>query len=83
MTLRVTLEIVPFGDEDKKRKIRQLDIFNMGYIDRGYCEYGVIEIDSENNTGGLYEKTIYHVRDQGALVLVQRILDELILPDNT
>lgn len=83
MTLRVTLEIVPFGDEDKKYKIRQLDIFNIGKIDRGYYEYGVIEIDPEKNTGGLYQETVYHVRDQGALGLVQRVLDQIVLPDHT
>ena len=85
MTLRVTIEIVPFGDEDKKRIIRQLDIFNMGPVSSpdgwslgGYHEYGVIDIDPENNTGGLYQETIPHRRREGAPALVAKVLHHLI-----
>jgi len=89
MTLRVTLEIVPFGDEDKKYKIRQLDIFNMGIApptkegwDRGgYHEYGVIDIDPEKNTGGLYQETVLHRRWEGACELVAKVIYGLILPN--
>jgi hypothetical protein len=94
MTLRVTLEIVPFGDESKKRVIRQLDIFNMGVAaptedgwDRGgYYEYGIIDIDHEKNTGGLYEETVLHRRWEGVCELVAKVIYGLILPneiDNT
>lgn len=89
MTLRVTLEIVPFGDETKKRVIRQLDIFNMGIAkptedgwDRGgYHEYGVIDIDPEKNTGGLYQETVMHRRWEGATALVGKVLHHLIQPN--
>jgi hypothetical protein len=79
MTLRVTLEIVPFGDETKKRTIRQLDIFNMGQVPgSNNYEYGVIDIDPEKNTGGLYQETVYHLRDHGASALVSKVLRYLI-----
>lgn len=91
MTLRVTLEIVPFGDEDKKYKIGQLDIFNMGIAqptpdgwDRGgYHEYGVIQLDPEKNTGGLYTTSVFHRRWDGAWSLVAKIIDDLIRPNHT
>jgi hypothetical protein len=46
MTLRVTLEIVPFGDETLKREIYRLDISNIGLVrNEGFghevCKYKV------------------------------------------
>ena len=35
MTLRATLEIVPYGDETAKREIYRLDISNIGLVERG------------------------------------------------
>lgn len=88
MTLRVTLEIVPFGDESQKRVIRQLDIFNMGvdaspdgWVTGGYHRYGVIDIDPEKNTGGLYQETVLHRRWEGATALVAKVLHHLIQPN--
>lgn len=73
MTLRVKLEIVPYGDEDKAREIGRLDIFNKtgGIVSR----YGVIEMTP--GTGGLHNKEILHRRDLGAWKLVKDALDEL------
>lgn len=50
MTLRVTLEIVPYGDENHKRSISRLNISNVGVVrDEGFghliCRYQV-EIQS-------------------------------------
>lgn len=74
MTLRVTLEIVPFGDEDRKYKIGQLDIFNKGRVDMHHYQYGIIQLDPKANTGGMYKIDIIHCREDGAWELVQKVL---------
>jgi len=74
MTLRLTLEIVPFGEEDKKYTIRQFDIFNKGQAEFGHYEYGVIDLGGDRDLPGLYDKEIFHRRDLGAEVLAQKVL---------
>lgn len=78
MTLRVKVEIVPFGDEAKAYEIGRLDIFNKGHADFGHCEYGVILIEPEKNEAGLLEKTILHRRSLGSWKLIEKVLKELI-----
>lgn len=83
MTLRVTLEIVPYGDETRKRVISRLDIFNMGRAsgeDVGVCEYGIIHIDNEKNTAGLYEETVLHQVEHGAWDLIENALRNVVSP---
>lgn len=75
MTLRVKLEIVPFGDEDKAYEIGRLDIFNKGSAAFGHYEYGIIEIDPEKKEAGLYQNTVVHRRHLGAWALVSKVLD--------
>lgn len=83
MTLRVKLEVVPFGDEAKAYEIGRLDIFNKGiappspdgWDQGGYHEYGVIEMTP--TTGGLHEDTIIHRRWMGAWALVKKTLSAL------
>lgn len=46
MTLRATIEIVPFGDEERKEELYRLDISNVGIVRKlGFgndiCEYSV------------------------------------------
>lgn len=77
MTLRVKLEIVPFGDEERAREIGRFDIFNKGNAWFGHCEYGVIEFEPEKRRAGLYKETILHRRDLGAWKLVHKVLSEL------
>lgn len=77
--MRVTVEIVPFGDEDKKYEIGRLDIFNKGLTEFGHCEYGVINIDVEKDEFGLHDKTVLHRRDLGAWKLVEKTIKELNL----
>lgn len=80
MTLRIKFEIVPFGDETRAREIKRFDIFNMGRVGRDdYCEYGVIEIDPERKTGGLYTNTIQHARHLGAVALATAAFEYLVL----
>lgn len=78
MTLRVRLEIVPFGEEDKMYPIGQLDIFNKGRVGFGQCDYGCIEINPEKNEAGLYTEDVTHRRDLGAWRLVEKVLHELV-----
>lgn len=75
MTLRVKLEIVPFGNESKIREIGRLDIFNMGRVEFGHCEYGTIDLSPEQI--GLHTRTVLHRRDNGAWHLVKKVLDVL------
>lgn len=75
MTLRVEISIVPFGDEEYKRKLWTFDISNIGRAMFGHCEYSVIEIDNENNKAGQYRKTILHRRNLGAIELVRKFLN--------
>lgn len=75
MVLRVRLEVVPFGDEDKAREIGRLDIFNRGEVEAGYHEYGVIQLDPKEH--GLHTATILHHRPAGAWELVRRAIEDL------
>lgn len=76
MTLRVKLEIVPLGDEDRVREIGRLDIFNKGEAAFGHYKYGVIEFDPENNEAGMLRSDILHRRHLGAWELVRKVLQE-------
>lgn len=78
MTLRVKLEVVPFGDEDKTYEIGRLDIFNRGLVAFGHHEYGVINLTEEEE--GLYTDTIAHRRQLGAWELVRKTITELEIP---
>lgn len=72
MTLRVKLEIVPFGQEEFAREIGRLDIFNKAEIDLGVCSYGIIDLTYGRE--GLFDAEIVHNRSDGAEVLVEKVL---------
>lgn len=77
MTLRVTLEIVPFGVEENKRTIHTININNITGIsnvpDVGQHEYEVI------SDGQKQEWTVKHTRSLGARLLVRKVLDKLLV----
>ncbi len=75
MTLRVILQVVPFGDEDKVREIGRLDIFNKGEFSEGFHRYGVI--DFTPNQEGMFNEEIYHERKNGPWILVAKALNRL------
>jgi len=84
MTLRVILQIVPFGDESQVREIGRLNISNVSHKENkgitkevGMNRY-VVEVDDYKN---YTEETprVYHYRDQGAWKLVQIALNKLKL----
>lgn len=74
MTLRVILQIVPFGDEDRAREIGRLDIFNKGRIGEAH-EYGAINLSPRQE--GLYRDNIIHYREDGAWELVYNTIKTL------
>lgn len=75
MTLRVILQVVPFGDEDRTYEIGRLDIFNKGCSRwPGFYGYGVIDLGPNP---GLYSGGVTHLRSLGAWQLLHDILDEL------
>lgn len=78
MTLRVKLEIIPHGVEEKAYEIGRLDIFNEGWTGFAHCEYGVIYIEPEKDQAGLFQETVHHRRDLGAWKLVEKVLKELV-----
>jgi hypothetical protein len=83
MTLRVKLEIVPYGDEDGAYEIGRLDIFNKGLAEPtadgwdqgGYHQYGIIEMDEKS--AGLHDNVVLHRRWDGGWQLVRKVLEEL------
>lgn len=88
MTLRLTLEIVPFGEEDKKHTIDVINISNVtrqgsngktGYI--GYNNEHEGEYVVEHNHYKEYTDDtprVRHDRDAGALVLAKTALEKII-----
>jgi hypothetical protein len=74
MTLRVRISIVPFGDEDLEREIHQINISNLASLGLGLWEYG-IEVDKYKT--GDYDFKLTHQRQDGPLVLVNKVLTEL------
>ena len=76
MTLRVTVEIVPFGVESDAYTIGKLDIFNKGQVDFGHCEYGVLDLSKATDSGE-FIKTVLHRRDLGAWELIRKAITEL------
>lgn len=87
MTLRATIEIIPFGDEKDKRELYRLDISNLGQIrDEGFgnqiCRYKVFlfgrVLDYFNPKPGEEWEIIdiafieEHNRRDGAVALVEK-----------
>lgn len=68
MTLRVTLEIVPYGNEDQKYTIETVNISNLGATDLGVYQYG---IEYNKYKTGEYDAVVEHTRKDGATKLVE------------
>lgn len=73
MTLRVTIEIVPFGVEEDKRTIFNFDIGNMAKKTKnGRTRYRAYWIHNED---GIIEAfNLAHHGEHGALRLAQKVL---------
>lgn len=70
MTLRVYFDIIPFGEEDNAYPIHELSIHNIGDLPNGEDEYTF-----ELNEMGIAEETVTHVRADGAIELVRKVLN--------
>ena len=78
MTLRVTLEIVPHGDEARKYNIGYLNIHNTGDIGLGLCSYKAQQFsDGETLLKETADGTLEHNRQEGAWVLVKKAIESL------
>jgi hypothetical protein len=80
MTLRCTIEIVPFGIEDRKRPITVLNISNLGHVSDCRCAYWV---ETEDHRGVYPVKHSFplkqtHDRRDGAEELVRKVIEELV-----
>ena len=88
MTLRATIEIVPFGEEEEKYKLFQLDISNYGTVHYGafghdLCTYVVKVYEPERFKGNemvlFYEFPLseLHNRRDGPAKLVAKAIDDI------
>ena len=83
MTLRVTVEIVPFGDEEEKRVIDVYNISNLGAsqqdpVGRTPYRYGV---EKNKYKTGEYDLFVGHYREDGYEELVREVFSYLsVLP---
>lgn len=68
MTLRVRLEIVPYGDETFAREIGRLNIHNVGEGEDGACAY---RVDGHG--------TVLHKHESGAWRLVMKAIKDLCI----
>lgn len=74
MTLRCTLSIVPWGNEEAIYEIGRLDINNQGHLSRDVCQYQVIDL---GNTPGEFNKRVLHFREDGAWELLRKVLSDV------
>lgn len=74
MTLRITFEIVPFGDESRAYKIHQLEIHNLGTKTAAGATRYAADLDGER-----INMTFLHKREEGALKLAKVVLNKMPL----
>ncbi len=74
MTLRVRISIVPFGNESQEREIHQINISNLKDWGLGFAEYGV-EVDKYKTDE--YDFRLTHMRQEGALELVAKVMEKI------
>ena len=75
MTLRVTIEIVPFGEESQKRTIETINISNWEQI--GFDLYNYRIEDNRYKEFREDDEWVEHSRKDGALILVSKALAKL------
>lgn len=79
MTLRVTIEIIPYGDEDRARVIKTLNISNVTFREGsdGDKSVYVIEEDGYKNYDDSTPR-VSHKREDGPEKLVMLALQKLL-----
>lgn len=80
MTLRMVLEIIPFGDETRARTIETLNISNVSFREgpgpNGEDVY-VVEHNSYKNYNDNTPR-VFHRREDGAMKLVEKALNNVL-----
>ena len=74
MTLRVTISIVPFGNEDMEYDLDEINISNVGPSSGGLTTYGV-EVNKYKT--GKSDFFVQHKRRDGSTELVRKVLERL------
>lgn len=77
MTLKVFIEVWPFGSEKEAYDLHELSISNIGQIEGDLCEY-VFSLDKETAPD-----TILHSRKEGACELLRKICSTNFVYDRT
>lgn len=78
--LRVTIELVPFGDEAKKRKIGEMVIANTGKNPDGTFSYAAWTAkDQHSQESGLFGRLLSFDRRQSPWELIRLILEAIRL----
>ena len=73
MTLRVTISVVPFGNEDNEYELDQINISNLGSAN-GLTTYGV-EVNKYKT--GKSDFFVQHKRRDGSTELARKVLERL------
>lgn len=79
MTLRVTLEIVPHGQEDKKYKIGEMNVYCQNQVRGDLYEYGanIYPVDGDiPEPIETIDRAISHYRSNGPWQLVIKALEQ-------
>ena len=72
--LRVTVEVIPFGDEDQSRKIGEMIIANDGTLGAGLASYKAVQ--KIEGWEPQFKEDIVHKRADGFWELIYLVLDE-------
>ena len=72
--IRVTVELVPFGNEERKKVIGIMNIANDGTGDREIGNYEARLEDDRGTEGTVFVKN--HIRQEGVWRLIRRALIE-------
>lgn len=79
MTLRVIVQIIPFGDEAKARTVETLNISNTGNYGLSMPpQYEYIIEHNEYKSGKKDLPKVLHNRDHGALELVRKAIERVL-----
>jgi len=73
--IRVTVELVPFGDEEQKKTIGSLVLANVQQHGFGLCSYDAAHTPDDGEEGLIYKQGVQHMRKDGFWELVERILN--------
>lgn len=77
--MRVTVEIVPFGNEDDKHTVRVVNIANTEVAPFGFRGYRYWTLGPEDVMTNDREPTgwVFHQRSDGAVELARKVLDQV------